>query len=98
MNKQRHAAVEVKSPENNWRKTHQELINTIRAARQIQIYVNKGGDIRDLPQPPPSENSDYIQCPHCLRRFNEAAANRHIPKCADYEYNKPKKPGNPKWR
>lgn len=51
----------------------------------------KGGKLSDLPPPPPSTNPDYIQCPHCGRRFNEAAAERHIPKCATYEYNKPNK-------
>ena len=24
-----------------------------------------------------------VQCPHCGRRFNENAAERHIPKCKD---------------
>ena len=27
--------------------------------------------------------SDYIQCPHCLRRFNPSAADRHIPVCGE---------------
>ncbi|EFB26608.1 hypothetical protein PANDA_000403, partial [Ailuropoda melanoleuca] len=26
---------------------------------------------------------DYIQCPYCMRRFNETAANRHINFCKD---------------
>ncbi|KAL1512749.1 hypothetical protein ABEB36_002288 [Hypothenemus hampei] len=74
----------------NWRKTHEEFIATIRAAKQAQAYVAKGGKLSDLPPPPPSTNPDYVQCPHCGRRFNEAAAERHIPKCATYDYNKPK--------
>lgn len=28
-------------------------------------------------------HSDYIQCPYCMRRFNETAANRHINFCKD---------------
>lgn len=28
-------------------------------------------------------HSDYIQCPYCMRRFNENAANRHINFCKD---------------
>ncbi|KAM9156659.1 zinc finger C2HC domain-containing protein 1B [Pangshura tecta] len=35
------------------------------------------------PPPPPSINPDYIQCPYCLRRFNEAAAERHISFCKE---------------
>lgn len=26
---------------------------------------------------------DYIQCPHCSRRFNEAAAERHMKFCEE---------------
>jgi len=37
-------------------------------AKRAQQYVKNGGDIRDLPPPPPAENSDYIECPHCGRK------------------------------
>ncbi|XP_065168295.1 zinc finger C2HC domain-containing protein 1C isoform X2 [Atheta coriaria] len=73
-----------------WRQKHEEFIAAIRAAKQAQAHIAKGGDIRDLPPPPPSSNPDYVQCPHCGRRFNESAAARHIPKCANYQFNKPK--------
>jgi hypothetical protein len=56
----------------------------------MQIHLAKGGKLTDLPPPPPSENPDYVQCPHCNRRFNEAAANRHIPLCKNMQHNKPK--------
>ncbi|XP_055697430.1 uncharacterized protein LOC129798343 isoform X2 [Phlebotomus papatasi] len=81
----------------NWRRKHEEFIETIRAAKQMQAHLAKGGKLSDLPPPPRSENPDYIQCPHCNRRFNEAAANRHIPKCATMLHNKPK-PQPPKKR
>ncbi|VEN62264.1 unnamed protein product [Callosobruchus maculatus] len=71
-------------------KTHEEFIAAIRAAKEAQAHLAKGGKLADLPPPPPSSNPDYVQCPHCGRRFNEAAAERHIPKCASYEFNKPK--------
>ncbi|XP_055696338.1 uncharacterized protein LOC129797609 [Lutzomyia longipalpis] len=101
----RAAAAPVKQPQaassagkkSNWRKKHEEFIETIRAAKQMQIHLAKGGKLSDLPPPPRSENPDYIQCPHCMRRFNEAAANRHIPKCATMLHNKPK-PQPPKKR
>uniref|UniRef100_A0A8C0FBD8 Zinc finger C2HC-type containing 1B n=1 Tax=Bubo bubo TaxID=30461 RepID=A0A8C0FBD8_BUBBB len=28
-------------------------------------------------------NPDYVQCPHCSRRFNEAAAQRHMKFCEE---------------
>ncbi|XP_055630814.1 zinc finger C2HC domain-containing protein 1C-like [Toxorhynchites rutilus septentrionalis] len=75
---------------NNWRQKHEEFIRTIRAAKEMQAHLAKGGKLSDLPPPPPSENPDYIQCPHCSRRFNQSAAERHIPKCATMLHNKPK--------
>ncbi|KPJ10070.1 Protein FAM164C [Papilio machaon] len=73
-----------------WRQKHEEFIQAIRAAKQVQAHLKAGGKLSDLPPPPPSENPDYVSCPHCGRRFNQAAAERHIPKCANYQFNKPK--------
>lgn len=55
-----------------------------------QAHIAKGGKLSDLPPPPPSTNPDYIQCPHCNRRFNQTAAERHIPQCATFKFNKAK--------
>lgn len=80
---------------NNWRSKHEDFIKAIRAAKEMQAYLAKGGKLSDLPPPPPSENLDYVQCPHCQRRFNEGAAARHIPLCQNMQHNKPKpKPSN----
>ncbi|XP_060069041.1 zinc finger C2HC domain-containing protein 1C-like [Ylistrum balloti] len=67
----------------NWRKQHEEFVNNIRYARKIAQVQKEGGSLSNLPPPPPAENADYIQCPHCNRRYNETAAERHIPKCKD---------------
>ncbi|XP_034485609.1 uncharacterized protein LOC117790308 [Drosophila innubila] len=75
----------------NWRKKHEEFIQAIRAAKQVQAHLARGGKLSDLPPPPPSENPDYIQCPHCGRRFNQQAAERHIPRCATMVHNKPRR-------
>ncbi|XP_045465351.1 uncharacterized protein LOC123674498 isoform X2 [Harmonia axyridis] len=83
-------AVPIGQSKKNWRRTHEEFIATIRAAKVAQAHLASGGKLSDLPPPPPSSNPDYVQCPSCGRRFNEAAAQRHIPKCATYEFNKPK--------
>lgn len=92
------AAPEPPAKKSNWRSKHEDFINAIRAAKQVQAHLAKGGKLSDLPPPPPSENPDYIQCPHCQRRFNEAAASRHIPKCANMLHNKPKPGAQPKRR
>ncbi|RZF38286.1 hypothetical protein LSTR_LSTR009009 [Laodelphax striatellus] len=81
---------QVTAKKSNWRKKHEEFINNIRAAKVAQAHVAAGGKISDLPPPPPSDTSDYVQCPHCSRKFNEGAASRHIPKCANMQHNKPK--------
>ncbi|KAH8310251.1 hypothetical protein KR044_000229, partial [Drosophila immigrans] len=75
----------------NWRKKHEEFIQAIRAAKQVQAHLARGGKLSDLPPPAPSENPDYIQCPHCGRRFNQQAAERHIPRCATMIHNKPRR-------
>lgn len=80
---------------NDWRRKHEEFIQAIRSAKQMQQHLAKGGKLSDLPPPPPSENPDYVQCPHCQRRFNETAAARHIPKCASFQFNKPKSKPKP---
>jgi len=72
----------------DWRKKREDFINTLRAAKEAQKHLANGGSIKDLPPPPPMDTSDYIQCPHCNRRFAEAAAERHIPKCKDIKSNK----------
>ncbi|XP_019700875.2 uncharacterized protein LOC105191682 isoform X1 [Harpegnathos saltator] len=73
----------------NWRRKHEEFIEAIRSAKMVQSHLAAGGSLKDLPPPPPSDTSDYIQCPHCGRRFNQAAAERHIPKCEHMLHNKP---------
>ncbi|KAL4680578.1 hypothetical protein H8959_022519, partial [Pygathrix nigripes] len=73
-----------KSPpvrKSNWRQQHEDFINTIRSAKQCTLAIKEGRPLP--PPPPPSLNPDYIQCPYCMRRFNEAAAKRHINFCKD---------------
>ncbi|XP_076289904.1 uncharacterized protein LOC143213702 isoform X2 [Lasioglossum baleicum] len=76
-------------PKTNWRRKHEDFINAIRSAKQVQAHLAAGGKLSDLPPPPPSDTSDYVQCPHCGRKFNKPAAERHIPKCENMLHNKP---------
>ena len=48
-----------------------------------------GESLADMPYVPSAPDPSLIQCPHCQRRFNEKAAERHIPSCAN-TVNKPK--------
>ncbi|XP_038618286.1 zinc finger C2HC domain-containing protein 1B [Tachyglossus aculeatus] len=64
-----------------WRQQHEDFINAIQSAKQCSIAIKEGRPLP--PPPPPSINPDYIQCPHCMRRFNENAAGRHINFCKD---------------
>ncbi|XP_059477463.1 uncharacterized protein LOC132197888 isoform X2 [Neocloeon triangulifer] len=73
----------------NWRKKHEDFIETIRQARMVKQIMDAGGKLSDLPPPKPMDTSDYVQCPHCSRRFSEGAAERHIPRCANIKSNKP---------
>ena len=71
-----------KKPKSNWKQNHEDFIRSIRAAKQVQTHIKKGGKASDLPPPPPSLNPDYVYCQYCDRRFNPEVAERHIPKCA----------------
>lgn len=78
------------TPKLDWRKVHNDFIETIRYAKEVQAHVAAGGNLKDMRPPPTSDTSDYIQCPHCGRKFNQAAAERHIPKCKNMQHNKPR--------
>ncbi|XP_076824150.1 uncharacterized protein LOC143470124 [Clavelina lepadiformis] len=79
----------------NWRQKHEDFIKTVRAAREVTAAIKEGRELP--PPPPPTINPDYIQCPHCMRRFNENAAERHIKFCAEQQkrlVNKKNSPSN----
>jgi hypothetical protein len=70
----------------DWRVEHENFVAAMRAARAA------AKDPLNAPPPPPSiPDPSFIQCPHCSRRFNATAAERHIPACA-VTLNKPKPP------
>eukprot|EP00042_Codosiga_hollandica_P026074 m.120610 g.120610 ORF g.120610 m.120610 type:complete len:218 (+) comp52086_c0_seq4:86-739(+) len=79
-NDQALAKAEAKTAQ--WRAKHEQFVKTIREARKVQNILAAGGSLADLPPPPRDEHPEYVQCPHCSRRFDETVAQRHIPFCA----------------
>ena len=64
--------------QNKWKQQSMEFRKAMRASRQVTEALATG---KPLPPPEPSVNADYIQCPNCMRRFNQKAGERHIPQC-----------------
>lgn len=81
-------AAKAEAKKSNWRQKHESFLQAIRQAKVVQDHVAAGGKLSDLPPPPPMDTSDYVQCPHCQRKFSEGAAERHIPKCQSIRSNK----------
>ena len=78
----------------DWRSEHKDFIKNIREAKKLSSFMKAGGDVRDLPpvsHGPASVPSDYVNCQHCGRNFNQTAGARHIPMCRNI-INKPKPP------
>jgi uncharacterized C2H2 Zn-finger protein len=64
-----------------WKDQSKAFREAMKAARQVTQAIAAGA-----PLPPPvisAPDPSLIPCPHCGRRFNEKAAERHIPKCQD---------------
>ncbi|EGR29690.1 zinc C2H2 type family protein, putative [Ichthyophthirius multifiliis] len=72
-----------------WKKQHEEFIESMKYMKKMKKIQEQGGDIRQLP-PPKAANTDHlIPCPYCNRKFNDQAAEKHIPACKN-TINKPK--------
>ena len=65
-----------------WKRDHAAFQAALKAGRQLKAAQEAGIPLSSLP-PPPSipDHDDRTACPHCGRRFNQQAAERHIPKC-----------------
>lgn len=72
-----------------WKQQHEEFMAQMQYMRKLKAVEEQGGNIRDLPPPPPSANSNLLECPYCARRFNPEAHAKHINICKNV-INKPK--------
>ncbi|KAI9357975.1 hypothetical protein DFJ73DRAFT_175584 [Zopfochytrium polystomum] len=63
-----------------WKEKHEELIQSLRAAKHLQQHLARGGKATDIPVPPPSRPNG-VQCPSCLRMFNENSIEKHQEIC-----------------
>eukprot|EP01036_Dinobryon_divergens_P022146 gene22146-30382_t len=62
-----------------WKEQSEAFRAAMKAAKEFNKAVATGA-----PLPPPvisAPDSSLIPCPHCGRRFNDKAADRHIPQC-----------------
>ena len=69
----------VGNKSSKWKDQSKAFREAMRAARQVTQAIAEG-----KPLPPPvmsAPDPSLIPCPHCGRRFNEKAAERHIPQC-----------------
>ncbi|KAL3310221.1 zinc finger, C2HC-type containing 1B [Cichlidogyrus casuarinus] len=89
-NKNAQAYTKSEQKKKNWRVKHDELINAIRSARSYEISKATGAPLP--PPPPPVIDPSFVQCDYCGRRFNEKAAERHIPFCKEKQMRLPSKP------
>ncbi|CAD8121772.1 unnamed protein product [Paramecium sonneborni] len=76
---------------NNWREQHKQFQQMIHGSKKEQEVQNEGGEDRTVKTPELVENSQYVYCEYCQRRFDRYVAERHIPKCKEIKA-KPKPP------
>jgi hypothetical protein len=64
-----------------WKQQSEQFREAMRANRKVEKAIAEG---KPLPPPGPATiNPDYVQCPNCLRSFNQKAGERHMPLCKD---------------
>ena len=81
---------EPKESKQKWKQQHEALVANMKYMRELKKVEEQGGDIRKV-APPPSMgiDNDFKQCPHCSRKFNDTAFERHSKVCMNIS-NKPK--------
>jgi len=75
--------IKAKGQKKDWKAQSEQFRAAIRNARGVTEAIKNGVKAADIPYVPSAPDPSLVQCPHCGRRFNENAAERHIPKCKD---------------
>ena len=66
-----------------WKQQSSALREAMKQSRLVTKY-QKEGRLHELPaMAPAAVDPSFVPCPHCGRSFNQKAAARHIPKCAN---------------
>jgi len=64
-----------------WKAESNQFREAMKAAREYAKAKKSGAPMPDMPSAPSAPDPSLILCENCGRRFNEKAAERHIPKC-----------------
>ena len=67
-------------------------------ARRCAEAEASGMDTSSITPPPPADTSHLVPCPHCNRKFNDSAAEKHIPRCKEIKEREAFKSKNKKKR
>eukprot|EP01084_Bolivina_argentea_P062331 113964_1 len=70
-----------KKSSEKWRQQSNQLREAIKVSRAVSKAQKEGKSITDLPIRYSEPDPSYVQCPHCSKRFNQMAGERHISKC-----------------
>ncbi|KAJ8606506.1 hypothetical protein CTAYLR_005903 [Chrysophaeum taylorii] len=68
-------------PPSKWKAQSDQLRSAMKSMRAAAAAEKAGKP--PPPMAPSAPDPTFVQCPHCERRFNQQAADRHIPKCRD---------------
>lgn len=69
--------------EPTWKQQSNAFREAMKAARMVTKAQETGAPLPPVTYSAPDPS--LIQCPHCLRRFNQKAADRHIPQCQNIQ-------------
>ena len=67
-----------------WKRQSQDFQAMLKQGRRDKALLRQGVRASELPPPdyPQQEqHDDRVECPHCGRKFSQAAAERHVPHC-----------------
>ena len=79
--RQQEEAAAAAAKQSKWRQERARLQEAIQAGKQLTQALKEGKPLSSIPVAASSIPDDRVQCPHCLRKFAEQTAERHIPHC-----------------